>query len=219
MGTAVGSSGRSSTQRQQRESWRRRWKTLSLGWWNSWEMESSRSSKNRVGSRLQPAKNIQNCHLPLTDSRNVLHSSCFGMGTAVGSSGRSSFRSGLVGTVGEKRRELQCTAPFLEKGSGWERKGCGAAGSSWKAKGSEHPKATEGILEEEVENAVAPLVEFLGNGKQQKQQEQSWKQAPAGPWIPEQDPGREDCRDRPGDCSQLGAASLGIGWREERGIL
>ncbi|KAM4751665.1 uncharacterized protein ACIQIH_002169 isoform 1-T1 [Cyanocitta cristata] len=90
MGTAVGSSGRSSTQRQQRESWRRRWKTLSLGWWNSWEMESSRSSKNRVGSRLQPAKNIQNCHLPLTDSRNVLHSSCFGMGTAVGSSGRSS---------------------------------------------------------------------------------------------------------------------------------
>ncbi|XP_031952374.1 uncharacterized protein LOC116438003 [Corvus moneduloides] len=42
-----------------------------------------------------------------------------------------------------------------------------------------HPKATEGILEE-VENAVAPSVEFLGNGKQQKQQEQSWKQAPAG---------------------------------------
>ncbi|XP_031952373.1 uncharacterized protein LOC116438002 isoform X2 [Corvus moneduloides] len=41
------------------------------------------------------------------------------------------------------------------------------------------PKATEGILEE-VENAVAPSVEFLGNGKQQKQQEQSWKQAPAG---------------------------------------
>ncbi|KAM4787668.1 uncharacterized protein ACIQIH_005533 [Cyanocitta cristata] len=137
MGMAVGSSGRTSTQRQQRESWRRRWKTLSLGWWNSWEMESSRSSKNRVGSRLQPAKNTQNCHLPLTDSRNVLRSSCFGMGTAVGSSGRTSFRSGLVGTVGEKRRELQCTAPFLEKGSGWERKGCGAAGSSWKAKGSE----------------------------------------------------------------------------------
>ncbi|KAM4754010.1 uncharacterized protein ACIQIH_000395 [Cyanocitta cristata] len=54
MGMAVGSSGRTSTQRQQRESWRRRWKTLSLGWWNSWEMESSRSSKNRVGSRLQP---------------------------------------------------------------------------------------------------------------------------------------------------------------------
>ncbi|KAM4753987.1 uncharacterized protein ACIQIH_000613 isoform 2-T2 [Cyanocitta cristata] len=90
MGTAVGSSGRSSTQRQQRESWRRRWKTLSLPWWNSWETESSRSSKNRVGSRLQPAKNTQNCHLPLTDSRNVLRSSCFGMGTAVGSSGRSS---------------------------------------------------------------------------------------------------------------------------------
>ncbi|KAM4753991.1 uncharacterized protein ACIQIH_000613 isoform 6-T6 [Cyanocitta cristata] len=79
-----------STQRQQRESWRRRWKTLSLPWWNSWETESSRSSKNRVGSRLQPAKDIQNCHLPLTDSRNVLRSSCFGMGTAVGSSGRSS---------------------------------------------------------------------------------------------------------------------------------
>ncbi|KAM4754001.1 uncharacterized protein ACIQIH_000590 [Cyanocitta cristata] len=90
MGTAIGSSGRTSTQRQQRESWRRRWKTLSLPWWNSWETESSRSSKNRVGSRLQPAKNTQNCHLPLTDSRNVLRSSCFGMGTAIGSSGRTS---------------------------------------------------------------------------------------------------------------------------------
>lgn len=43
----------------------------------------------------------------------------------------------------------------------------------------QHPNATEGILEE-LENAVAPSVEFLGNGKQQKQQEQSWKQAPAG---------------------------------------
>ncbi|KAM4778316.1 uncharacterized protein ACIQIH_008528 isoform 1-T2 [Cyanocitta cristata] len=48
-----------------------------------------------------------------------------------------------------------------------------------------HPNTTEGILEEEVENAVTPLVEFLGNGKQQKQQEQSWKQAPAGSsrWV------------------------------------
>ncbi|XP_031957211.1 uncharacterized protein LOC116440467 [Corvus moneduloides] len=35
------------------------------------------------------AKNIQNCHLTLTDSRNVFHSSCFGMGMAVGSSGRT----------------------------------------------------------------------------------------------------------------------------------
>ncbi|XP_041900258.1 uncharacterized protein LOC121671942 isoform X6 [Corvus kubaryi] len=34
-------------------------------------------------------KNIQNCHLTLTDSRNVFHSSCFGMGMAVGSSGRT----------------------------------------------------------------------------------------------------------------------------------
>ncbi|XP_041875811.1 uncharacterized protein LOC121660506 [Corvus kubaryi] len=42
-----------------------------------------------------------------------------------------------------------------------------------------HPNATEGILAE-LEIAVAPSVEFLGNGKQQKQQEQSWKQAPAG---------------------------------------
>ncbi|XP_031967885.1 uncharacterized protein LOC116445396 [Corvus moneduloides] len=41
-----------------------------------------------------------------------------------------------------------------------------------------HPNTTEGILEE-LENAVTPSVEFLGNGKQQKQQEQSWKQAPA----------------------------------------
>ncbi|XP_031978862.1 uncharacterized protein LOC116450451 isoform X3 [Corvus moneduloides] len=53
MGMAVGSSGRTSTQTQQRESWWS-WKTLSLCRWNSWEMESSRSSKNRVGSRLQP---------------------------------------------------------------------------------------------------------------------------------------------------------------------
>ncbi|KAM4784280.1 uncharacterized protein ACIQIH_006699 isoform 1-T1 [Cyanocitta cristata] len=96
-----------STQRQQRESWRRRWKTLSLGWWNSWEMESSRSSKNRVGSRLQPAKNIQNCHLPLTDSRNVLHSSCFGMGMAVGSSGRTSgetFKQEVLKRTGASAR-------------------------------------------------------------------------------------------------------------------
>ncbi|XP_031955821.1 uncharacterized protein LOC116439887 [Corvus moneduloides] len=42
-----------------------------------------------------------------------------------------------------------------------------------------HPNATEGILAE-LEIAVAPSVEFLGNGKQQKQQEQSWKRAPAG---------------------------------------
>ncbi|XP_041875851.1 uncharacterized protein LOC121660540 isoform X4 [Corvus kubaryi] len=53
MGMAVGSSGRTGTQTQQRESWWS-WKTLSLCRWNSWEMESSRSSKNRVGSRLQP---------------------------------------------------------------------------------------------------------------------------------------------------------------------
>ncbi|XP_031976482.1 uncharacterized protein LOC116449259 isoform X1 [Corvus moneduloides] len=57
MGMAVGSSGRTSTQTQQRESWRS-WKTLSLRWWNSWEMESSRSSKNRVGSRLQPGSPV-----------------------------------------------------------------------------------------------------------------------------------------------------------------
>ncbi|XP_039408824.1 uncharacterized protein LOC120410082 isoform X3 [Corvus cornix cornix] len=56
-----------------------------------------------------------------------------------------------------------------------------------------HPNTTEGILEE-LENAVTPSVEFLGNGKQQKQQEQSWKQAPARagiqwdfhiPWRPQ----------------------------------
>ncbi|XP_031964968.1 uncharacterized protein LOC116444028 isoform X5 [Corvus moneduloides] len=47
-----------------------------------------------------------------------------------------------------------------------------------------HPNATEGILAE-LEIAVAPSVEFLGNGKQQKQQEQSWKRAPAGSsrWV------------------------------------
>lgn len=35
------------------------------------------------------AKNIQSSHLTLTDSRNVFRSSCFGMGMAVGSSGRT----------------------------------------------------------------------------------------------------------------------------------
>ncbi|XP_031950533.1 uncharacterized protein LOC116437077 isoform X3 [Corvus moneduloides] len=35
------------------------------------------------------AKTIQNCHLTLTDSRNAFHSSCFAMGMAVGSSGRT----------------------------------------------------------------------------------------------------------------------------------
>ncbi|XP_031969082.1 uncharacterized protein LOC116445994 [Corvus moneduloides] len=38
------------------------------------------------------AKNIQNCLLTLMDSRNAFHSSCFGMGMAVGSSGRSTWR-------------------------------------------------------------------------------------------------------------------------------
>lgn len=42
-----------------------------------------------------------------------------------------SFRSGLVGIVGGKRRELKCTDPFLEEWSGWEKRGCGTAGSSW----------------------------------------------------------------------------------------
>lgn len=42
-----------------------------------------------------------------------------------------SFRSGLMGIVGGKRRELKCTDPFLEEWSGWEKRGCGTAGSSW----------------------------------------------------------------------------------------
>ncbi|XP_031968613.1 uncharacterized protein LOC116445756 isoform X1 [Corvus moneduloides] len=44
---------------------------------------------HRGGCSGLGAKNIQNCHLTLTDSRNVFHSSCFGMGMAVGSSGRT----------------------------------------------------------------------------------------------------------------------------------
>ncbi|XP_041900238.1 uncharacterized protein LOC121671942 isoform X3 [Corvus kubaryi] len=44
---------------------------------------------HRRGCSGLGAKNIQNCHLTLTDSRNVFHSSCFGMGMAVGSSGRT----------------------------------------------------------------------------------------------------------------------------------
>ncbi|XP_064276786.1 NADH-cytochrome b5 reductase 3 isoform X4 [Passer domesticus] len=42
----------------QRVSWRS-WKTLSLCWWNSWEMESSRSRKNRAGTRLQSVQHHQ----------------------------------------------------------------------------------------------------------------------------------------------------------------
>ncbi|XP_041875849.1 uncharacterized protein LOC121660540 isoform X2 [Corvus kubaryi] len=44
---------------------------------------------HRGGCSGLGAKNIQNCHLTPTDSRNVFHSSCFGMGMAVGSSGRT----------------------------------------------------------------------------------------------------------------------------------
>ncbi|XP_031974138.1 uncharacterized protein LOC116448159 [Corvus moneduloides] len=45
--------------------------------------------RHRSGCSGLGAKNIQNCHLTLTYSRNVFHSSCFGMGMAVGSSGRT----------------------------------------------------------------------------------------------------------------------------------
>lgn len=42
-----------------------------------------------------------------------------------------SFRSGLVGILREKRKELKRTAPILEKRSGREKRGCETAGSSW----------------------------------------------------------------------------------------
>ncbi|XP_031967882.1 uncharacterized protein LOC116445393 isoform X4 [Corvus moneduloides] len=53
-----------------------------------WQREGSSKWCWRVfGSAV--AKNIQNCLLTLMDSRNAFHSSCFGMGMAVGSSGRT----------------------------------------------------------------------------------------------------------------------------------
>ncbi|XP_039408014.1 uncharacterized protein LOC120410016 isoform X2 [Corvus cornix cornix] len=45
--------------------------------------------RHRGGCSGLGAKNIQNCLLTLMDSRNAFHSSCFGMGMAVGSSGRT----------------------------------------------------------------------------------------------------------------------------------
>ncbi|XP_039408015.1 uncharacterized protein LOC120410016 isoform X3 [Corvus cornix cornix] len=63
--------------------------------------------RHRGGCSGLGAKNIQNCLLTLMDSRNAFHSSCFGMGMAVGSSGRTSgetFKQEVPKRIGASAR-------------------------------------------------------------------------------------------------------------------